>query len=206
MEDLMFKLYYSPGACSLAPHLVLEEIKMPFELVRVDLRAKTYAGGDFKKINPKGAVPALELGNGEILTEAAVILQYLGDQKPECNLIPPSHTWPRYRCQEWLNFIATELHKGFGPLWKPNTPADYKSIVLENLAQRLNVMNIQLEKTPYLMGEGYTVADAYLFTVANWSYFLKIDLGPWPALQGFLERVKARPATLAALKAEGLTK
>lgn len=202
----MFKLYYSPGACSLAPHLVLEEIKLPFELVRVDLRTKTHAGGDFNKINPKGSVPALELGNGEILTEAAVILQYLGDQKPESALIPPAHTWPRYRCQEWLNFIATELHKGFGPLWKPNTPADYKAIVLENLAQRLNAVNTQLEKTPYLMGEGYTVADAYLFTVANWSYFLKIDLGPWPALQGFLERVKARPATLAALKAEGLTK
>lgn len=200
----MFKLYYSPGACSLAPHLVLEETKLPFELVRVDLRTKTYAGGDFKKINPKGSVPVLELDNQERLTEAAVILQYLSDQKPDAGLVPKWGTWERYRLQEWLNFIATELHKGFGPLWKPDTPAEYKTIALKNLAQRFDYVNVRLETNDYLMGTGYTVADAYLFTVSNWSHFLKIDLSPWPHLQHFMERVRERPATLRALKAEGL--
>lgn len=201
----MLKLYYAPGACSLAPHLVLQETRIPFDLVRVDLRAKSYAGGDYTQINPKGTVPALQLDNSEVLTEAAVILQYIADQKPEAGLIPRCGTWERYRLQEWLNFIATELHKGFGPLWKPDTPADYKAIALKNLAQRFDYVNARLETTDYLMGN-YTVADAYLFTVSNWGHFLKMDLSPWPHLIHFLERVKQRPATLAAFTAEGLNK
>ncbi|MDO8519449.1 MAG: glutathione transferase GstA [Deltaproteobacteria bacterium] len=200
----MFKLYFSPGACSLAPHIVLREADLPFELVRVDLRAKTYPGGDYWKINPKGGVPALGLSNGEILTEDAVILQYLADQKPEMNLAPKAGTMERYRLQEWLNFIATELHKGFGPLWKPNTPEDFKPIVIANLSQRFDLVNHQLEKNDFLMGKSYTIADAYLFTVTRWHQPLKIDLSPWPALGRFMERIKARPATADAFKAEGL--
>ena len=202
----MLKLYYAPAACSLAPHILLEETKLPFELVKVDLRAKTFSGGDYYKINPKGSVPALQVNSGEILTETAIILQYVADQKPETNLIPRAGTWERYRCQEWLNFIASEIHKGFGPLWKPDTPAEYKPIALKNLTQKLNFVNAYLEKNNYLMGSSYTVADAYLFTVINWSHFLKIDLSPWPNLLSFMGRIKERPATLAALKAEGLMK
>lgn len=200
----MFKLYFSPGACSLAPHLVLREAKLPFELVRVDLRAKTYDGGDYREINPKGGVPALGMENGEVLTENAVILQFLADQKPQTKLVPSSYTLERYRCLEWINFIATELHKGFGPLWKPNTPMEFKPIVLSNLSQRFDFLNPHLEKNDFLMSTHYTIADAYLFTVTRWSQPLKIDLSPWPALGRFMARVKARPATLSALNAEGL--
>ena len=200
----MFKLYFSPGACSLAPHLVLREANIPFELVRVDLRAKTYAGGDYWKINPKGGVPALDLGNGEVLTENAVILQYLADQKPATKLIPQAGSLPRYRCQEWLNFIATELHKGFGPLWKPDTPADFKPIVLANLSQRFDLLNHHLKENNFLMASNYTIADAYLFTITRWSEPLKISLTPWPALEKFMERIKARSATMEAFQAEGL--
>lgn len=202
----MFKLYYAPGACSLAPHLVLQELKLPFKLMPVDLRAKTYSGGDFKAINPKGSVPALQLDNGEVLTEAGVILQYVADQAPDANLIPRCGTWERYRVQEWLNFISTEVHKGFGPLWNPDTPEAYKQIAIQNLSQRFDHINAQLGKADYLMGPSYTVADAYLFTVANWSRFFKLDLSPWPHVQKFLERVKQRPATIAAFAAEKLTK
>ncbi|MDO8520203.1 MAG: glutathione transferase GstA [Deltaproteobacteria bacterium] len=200
----MLKLYFSPGACSLAPHLILREIKLPFELVRVDLKTKTAAGGDYLKINPKGSVPAIHLENGEVLTENAVVLQYLADLKPEAGLIPRAGTWERYRCQEWLNYIATELHKAFGPLFKPNTPAEFKPIVLENLSQRFGFLNAHLGKNDYMMGKVYTVADAYLFAVARWSQPLKIDLTPWPAVVKFMERVKARPATTEAFQAEGL--
>lgn len=200
----MLKLYFSPGACSLAPHLILRELKIPFELVRVDLKAKTFPGGDYWKINPKGGVPALGMENGEVLTEDAVILQYLADQKPEAELVPKAGSWERYRCQEWLNYIATELHKGFGPLFKPNTPAEFKPIVLDNLSQRLNYLNGLLGKNDYMMGKNYSIADAYLFTVARWSQPLKIDLSPWPAVAKFMERIKLRPATAEAFQAEGL--
>lgn len=198
------KLYYSPGACSLAPHLVIKELKLPVEMVRVDLKAKTFVGGDYKTINPRGSVPVLQLDNGETLTEAAVILQYLADQKPEAGLLPKAGSWERVRCQEWLNFVATELHKGFGPLWRANTPEDYKPIVLQNLARQFGPVNARLEKNDYLMGKNYSVADAYLYTVVKWSYPLKVDLSEWPHLQKFMDRVRARPATQEAFTVEGL--
>lgn len=200
----MMKLYYFPGACSLAPHLALQESKLTFEAYAVDLNAKTYAGGDFKNINPKGSVPALQVDSGEVLTECAVILQYIADRAPTANLIAPAGTWERYRTQEWLNYIATELHKGFSPLWNPATPEDYKKIALKNLTARFEYVNAHLAHNDYVMGAQYSVADAYLFTVINWANFLKIDLAPWTHLQHYLARIQERPATLAALKAEGL--
>lgn len=202
----MLKLYYSPGACSLAPHVILQETGLPFEAIRVDIRAKTYAGGNYYDINPKGGVPALGLDNGEVLTEDAVILQYIADQKPQTNLIPKTGLWERYRCQEWLNYIATELHKGFSPLWQPTTPDDYRQIARKNLELKFNYVNTQLGKQDYLMGNQLSVADAYLFTVINWTNFHKMDLTPWPHLKGFMERMAKRPSTVAALKAEGLLK
>lgn len=202
----MLKLYFSPAACSLAPHIVLHECQIPFEPLRVNLKEKTYSGGDYRQVNSKGSVPAIQLENGQVLTEAAVIMQYVADLNPQAGMLPPVGSWERYRCLEWLNFIATELHKGFGPLWKPDTPADYKPVVLTNLTQRLDLVNAHLAHNDFLMGQTFTAADAYLFTVANWSHYLKIDLNPWPNVQKFMERVKARPATMAAMKTEGLNK
>ncbi len=198
------KLYFGPASCSLAPHIVLHELNLPFEAERVDMRQKTVSTGDFNQINPKGYVPVLMLDNKEILTEAAVILQYLADQKPEARLIPASGTMERYRAQEWLNYIATEVHKGFSPLWKKDNADSVKEAALESLKKKLDFLSQQLQKTPYLLGSNFSVADAYLFTVLNWTNYLKIDLAPWPALQKFLATVSVRPSVQATLKAEGL--
>jgi len=200
------KLYYSPGACSLAPHLVLFELGIPHESYAVNLKTKQFSGGDYLSVNPKGAVPALEIKNGELLTENAVILQYLADQKPEANFIPKAGTWERYRQLELLNYVATEMHKGFSPLWAPTTPDAYKAIVRTNLEKRFHYLSEKLTKHPYLAGDSMTVADAYLFTVLGWTRPLQIDLSPWPALQGYLEKIRVRPGTQNALKAEGLLK
>src|SRR5689334_24609312 len=163
------KLYYSPGACSYAPHIALYEAGLPFEAVKVDLRTHTLADGtDYHAINPKGYVPVLELDDGTRLTEAAVILQYIADRNPG-TLAPAFGSIERYRLMEWLNFIATELHKGFGPLWKPNTPAEYKTIVVEALGKRFDIVAPVLAAQPYLTGERFTIADAYLFTILNWA-------------------------------------
>ena len=201
------KLYFSPGACSLSPHIVLLEAGLPFELQRVDIRSKQLkGGGDFTEINDKGMVPTLQLDDGAVLTEGPAIVQFLADQKPETGLVPKPGTMERYRLMEWLNFISTELHKGFTPLFNPATPEDYKPIVKEALATRFGLVQKRLEGKTWAMGDTFTVADAYLFTILSWTKFVGIDLSPWPGLVAFLERVAARPAVFAALEAEGLVK
>lgn len=201
------KLYFAPGACSLSPHIALREAGFAVDLEKVDLKAKTTAGGeDFKAVNPKGYVPALKLDDGTVLTEAATIVQYVADRKPETKLAPAAGTPDRYRLQEWLNFIATEIHKGTSPLFNPATPDAYKQMVLAKLGERYDYLSKQLEKRPFVMGQAFTVADGYLFTILNWTKFLSIDLGKWPVLKAFYDRVAARPAVQAALKAEGLLK
>lgn len=201
------KLYYSPGACSLAPHIVLREAGFNFDLDRVAFPAKTTQDGqDFVAINQKGAVPTLWLDDGEVITEAAVILQYLADKTPAKGLIPPPGTKERYRVQEWLNYIATELHKGFGPLWKPDTPKEYKAIVKTNLAKQFDYLDKKFAGKTYLAGDSFTVADAYLFTILNWASFHQIDLKPYRNISAFMARVAARPRVQEALQAEGLAK
>ena len=200
------KLYYSPGACSLAPHIALVESGLPFTSVKVDLRTHKLADGtDYYAINPKGYVPLLELPDGERLSEVAVILQYVADRKPG-TLAPAFGTMARYRVMEWLNFVATEVHKQFAPLWYPTTPEATKEAQRAKLASRFDLIAKTLAAQPYLTGETFTVADAYLFTVVNWAGTLKIDLAPWPALQAFQARVAARPKVRETMKAEGLIK
>ena len=197
------KLYYSPGACSLAPHIALHEFGVPFTAVKVDLHTHKLADGtDYYTVNPKGYVPLLELPDGERLSEAAVILQYIADRKPGA-LAPAFGTMERYRLMEWLNFIATEVHKQFAPLWYPTTPEATKEAQRTKLAARFDVVSKTLATQPYLTGEAFTIADAYLFTVVNWAGTLKVDLSRWPALQQFQARVAARPKVQQAMKAEG---
>jgi glutathione S-transferase len=196
------KLYYSPGACSFAPHIALREVGLPFETVKVDLRKHTLPdGSDYYKISPKGYVPLLELDDGQRLSEVALILQYIADRKPD-TLAPAFGTMERYRAMEWLNFIATELHKQFGPLWHPETPDATKETQRATLAKRFAHINDKLSKQPYLMGQNFTIADAYLYTMLNWTGHLKVDMTPWPALRQYQERVAARPAVQEAQKAE----
>jgi glutathione S-transferase len=196
------KLYMSPGACSLAPHIVAREANLPIELVRVDLRAKrTASGGDYRAINPKGSVPALGLDDGTLLTEAGVLLQYLADQRPGARLIPSAGTMDRYRLQEWLSYISSDVHKVFSPLFSPATPDAVKASTKETLGVRFTYLSQRLDGQSYLMGD-YTVADAYLFTVLRWTSLMGIDLTPWPLLKGYIERVAERPAVKAALAAE----
>jgi glutathione S-transferase len=199
------KLYYAPGACSLSPHIVSREAGIPLELQKVNTKDKSMdGGGDFRGVNAKGYVPALDLGNGQVLTEGPAIVQYLADQKPESGLAPKAGTLERYRLQEWLNFITSEIHKSFSPLFKPNTPEEYKTIAKENLATRFAWLDKQLAGRDYLMGGTFTVADAYLFTVVNWTHPMKIDLAPYPNLAAFQKRVAARPKVREAMQAEGL--
>lgn len=201
------KLYYSPGACSLSPHIVAREAGIDFTLERVDLSKKTTQGGvDFNTINPKGYVPTLQLDGGDVLTEGPAIVQYLADQRPESGLAPTAGTLARYRVQEWLNFISTELHKQFGPLFNPKTPAETKDMTRERIGTRFDYVAQQLEGKQFLMGADFSVADAYLFTVLSWCDYVKIDLTRWPILGEFRQRVGSRPAVQAALKAEGLLK
>lgn len=199
------KLYYAPGACSLAAHIALQEAGFSYQLERVDLRSHTVRDVDFYAINPKGYVPVLELDDGERLTEAGVILQYIADRNPG-TLAPAFGSMARYRLMEWLNFIATEIHKGLGPLWKPTTPDAYKSIVLDNAAARFDYVVQSLGDKPYLTGDAFTIADAYLFTIVNWHNFLKFGIDRWPALQRFQARVAARPRVREVLEAEHLLK
>ena len=200
------KLYYSPGACSLSPHIVLREAGLPFEAVLASTKThKLQDGTDYYSINPKGYVPLLELDDGERLTEAAVILQYIADRKPG-TLAPAFGSIERYRLMEWLNFIATEVHKQFAPLFYPTTPDATKEAQKAKLAARFDHVSKTLAKQPYLTGNNFTIADAYLFTVVNWSGNLGIDLGRWPALQQFQARVAARPGVQKAMKEEGLIK
>lgn len=201
------KLYYAPGACSLAPHIALREAGLPFTLEKVDLGKKTTeTGADFTRINPKGYVPAVALDDGRILTEASAILQYIADRAPGAGLMPAPGTDERYRILEWLGFISTELHKGFGPLWNPATPEAYKTIVRETLAKRFAHLDAALAGRQYLGGERFSIVDAYTFTVVSWANVLNVDLTSYPNLRAYLARIAARPHVQAALKAEGLVK
>ena len=196
------KLYFSPGACSLHPHIALREAGIPFDLVRVDLRAhKTHDGKDFFAVNPKGYVPALELDDGSILTEGAVIDQYVADRKPEAKLAPPAGTMERYRLQEWLNFIASEVHKSFGPLFG-GAADELKQQARDRIGKRFDLIAKELTAHPYLLGDTFSVADGYLYNMLRWTTFTGIDLAKWPALRAFFARVEARPAVQAALAAE----
>ena len=199
------KLYYSPGACSLAPHIVLREGGFSFSLEKVSLAdKKTADGGNYRDINPKGYVPALQLDTGEVLTEVAAIVQYLADKAPEKELAPEPRTMAHYRLVEWLGFISTELHKTFSPLFKPATPEATRQAAFDTLALRIDLVNKELQSHPYLNGNQFSVADAYLFTVLRWARLVKFDLARWPAVQDFLQRVSARPAVRDAMLAEGL--
>lgn len=201
------KLYFSPGACSLSPHIVLHEAGLRFDLEKVVLSTKlTESGADYRKINPKGYVPALQLDNGEVLTEGPAIVQYLADLVPQMQLAPAAGTLERYRLVEWLNFISTEVHKGFSPLFRPTTPEQTKQAALTTLATRFDYLAGHLEDREFLVGRRFTVADAYLFTVLNWTGYVKVELDRWPALQAYKERMAARPAVRAAMHEEGLLK
>ncbi len=201
------KLYYSPGACSLSPHIVAREAGIELELIKADTKTKKMEdGGDYWQVNAKGYVPALRLDNGQLLTEGPAIVQYLADQKPASGLVPAAGSFERYRVQEWLNFITSEIHKNFSPLFNPAASADWKEGAKANLAKRFGYIADHLEGKQYLMGDQFTVADAYLFTVANWGQFVGVDIGQWPAVKAFHARVAARPKVQEALKAEGLLK
>jgi len=201
------KLYYSPGACSMAPHIVAREAGHAFDLVKVNIpEKKTASGGDYWSINPKGYVPALQLDDGAVLTEVGVICQYLADQKPESGLVPRFGTLERYREMEWLNFAATEVHKQIGALFNPQLTPDMKQVQLGVIERRLNALEKMLEGKAYAMGERFSAADAYLFTVLNWAPMHKIDLGKWPNIKAYVARVGARPKVQETLKAEGLHK
>lgn len=199
------KLYFSPGACSLSPHIVLREAGLAFEPVQADIKKHQLKdGSDYYGVNPLGYVPMLELDDSTRLREGPAILQYIADQVPTKNLAPANGTLPRYRLQEWLTFIGTEIHKGFSPLFNPGMPEEGKKINRDKLATRFQWLDGQLADKPYLMGDHFSVADAYLFTVTRWAKPMNIDLAPYPNLLAFQERVAARPAVQEALKAEGL--
>ncbi len=197
------KLYFSPGACALHPHIALREAGLAFELVRVDLRAHKLAGGDdYYGINPKGYVPLLELDDGTLLSEGAVIDQYIADQSPDARLIPRAGTIERYRAQEWLNFIATEIHKQFSPLFYPTTSDDVKAQQRQRIGGRFDLIEKTLARQPYLLGDTFSVADAYLFNMLRWTEHTGIDRATWPSLALYYDRVSQRPAVQAALTAE----
>ena len=199
------RLYFAPGTCSLAPHIVAREAGVAVDLVKVDLATKlTGRGDDYRKINPKGAVPALVIEDGTVLTEAAVVIQYLADRAPGAGLIPAAGTLDRYVAQQWLNYVATELHKGFGPLWHKETPAEMRRSVKEQLAAKFSFLDQELSRRPYLAGDSFGVADAYAFTILGWAKFMAIDLARWPNLAAYVPRISERPKVRETLVAEGL--
>ena len=201
------KLYYSPGACSLCPHIVLKESGLAFEAIAAPTKTHRLADGtDFYTINPLGYVPFLVLDDGRTLHEVAVIVQYLADQAPARQLAPANSSFERYKLQEWLNFIATELHKGFSPLFTPGMPDEAKAMAKTRLNARLQWIDGELAGKNHLMGDGFTVADAYLFTVVGWGKHVGVDTANLANLSAFMARVGARPAVLEALRAEGLLK
>ena len=201
------KLYYSPGACSLSPHIALREAGLDFELERVDFATKTTTQGhDYNAVNPHGLVPALLLDDGELLTEGPAIVQYVADRAPERRLAPAPGSFARVRLQETLNFISTELHKGFSPLFSKECPDAWKAVVKAKLAERFAVVDRRLGLHPYVTGDDFTVADGYLFVVLSWTRYVGIDLAPWSNIVAFMTRVGERPAVIAALTAEGLRK
>jgi len=199
-------LYYSPGACSLAPHIAMREAGIPVELKKVDLKAKQVEGGDYKQVNGKGYVPAITMEDGSVLTECPVILQYLADQKPDSGLAPKAGSMDRYKLQEMLNFITSELHKGMGTFFNPALTEEWRKAASDRLALRLDWLAKQLDGRQYVMGDKFTVADAYLFTILNWAGPSKFDLGKWPTITDYHKRVGSRPKVQEALTAEGLVK
>jgi glutathione S-transferase len=201
------KLYYSPGACSLSPHIVLLEAGLPYTLVKTDLKSKkTEGGADYLSINAKGAVPALELDDGRVLTEGPAVVQYLADQKPESGLAPRAGTFERYQLMEILNYLTSEVHKGFSPLFNPASSAELKESSVAALSKKFDWLTGFLGSKTFLLGNTFTVADAYLFTLLNWTRIVKIDLSKWPALAAYQARIAQRPKVHAALKEEGLVK
>lgn len=202
-EETVMKLYFSKGACSLAPHIALREANLKFDLESVDLATKkTASGKDFLSINSKGYVPALVREHGTVLTEAQAILQYIADRAKDTTLIPPCGSEERYDVLVWLNFVATEIHKGFGPLFSPDTPSAYRGVVIDNLKKQFAMIDNHLAANTYLHGDNFTVADAYLFTTARWSSYVQLDLTPYKNLTAYLLRIEQRPAVQEALAAE----
>lgn len=208
------KLFYSPGACSLAPHIVMAELNMAYEVESVDLRKKiTATGADFKMINPKGSVPALRLESGDIMTESGVLIQYLADQKPEAGLFAKFGSMERFRTQEMINFISTDLHKNFTPLWitsliakSTETQNDITTFYKAVLTQKLAFVSEKLGSNDYIMGKDFSIADAYLFTVMSWAKMKEIDLNQFSNLNNYMARMSARPAVQKAMREEGLIK
>jgi glutathione S-transferase len=199
------KLYYTPGACSLSPHIALREAGLPFTLQKVDLAKKTVeTGEDYNRVNAKGSVPTLVLDNGEKLTEGPAIVQYIADQKPAAGIAPAAGTMERYRLQEWLNYITSELHKPMGSMFNPAQTAEWKEAVKAGLSKQLDWLVKQLDGKAHLMGDKFTVADGYLFTILGWAKFVNFDLSKWPSLQQYMARIGSRPKVVEALKAEGL--
>ncbi len=201
------RLYFSPGACSLAPHIVLRELGGHFDLDLVDLKAKkTAEDKDFTAINPKGYVPVLQLDDHQILTEGPAIMQYLADRAPEKGLVPPAGTMARYRLVEAMNFISSEIHKTFTPLFKDGTPEETRQAYREILSKRVAIVAAQLETSSHIVGDHFTIADAYLFTTLSWARYVDFDLEPWPAVVAYLARIAQRPSVHEAMAAEGLVK
>lgn len=201
------KLYYSPGACSLSPHIALRAAGLPFDMIKVDLAThKTADGGDYAAVNPKGYVPALQLDDGSVLTEGVAIVQYIADHAPAAKLTPVANTMERYRFAEWMNFLTSEIHKGFSPLFNSKLSEETKGIMRDNLARRFDYLSTKLRDKPYLMGDTFTVADGYLFTLLGWCQMTKIDLSKWPVLTAYVERIAKLSAVREAMKAEGLIK
>lgn len=199
------KLFFSPGTCALSPHIVLEELGLPYEAIKVDLGQKVTAeGADYRLINPKGYVPALQAGD-EVLTEGPAIVQYLADRAPERGLAPAPGTLERYRLVEWLNFVSTEIHKQFSTLFNRDAPETFKEVIKQKLQGRFAYLNDHFARKDFLMGTSFSVADAYLYTVLRWTKRFNMSLDAVPALAAYVERIAARPAVKAALAAEGLT-
>ncbi len=199
------KLYYAPGACSVSPHIALCEAGLAHEIEKVDLKArKTESGADFLAINPKGYIPALKLDNGEVLVEGVAIVQYIADRKPDSGLAPRAGTMERYRLQEWLTFISSELHKAFSPLFNAAMPEEGKKIFRDRLMTRFAYVDKQLAGRDYLMGSAFNVADGYLYNMCRWAKRVELDLSGCPNVNAFVARVEARPKVIEALRAEGL--
>jgi glutathione S-transferase len=201
------KLYYSPGACSLAAHIVASEAGVPVDLVKVDLGSHKLADGtDYYSVNPRGYVPAIKLDDGSVMTEASVLTQFIADQKPDSNVIPKMGTKERYKAMQWLAFIATELHKQFSPLFDKSTPEATQNALKAKIVKRLGELNEHLKSNDFILGKTFSAADAYGFAIINWTNFVNIDLKPFPAIQAWFARVAQRPKVHAALVAEGLAK
>jgi glutathione S-transferase len=204
---MVMKLYYSSGACSLSPHIVLLEAGLPYTLEKVDLATKkTATGVDYLTINSKGAVPALQLDDGKVLTEGPAVVQYLADKQPESGLAPRAGSFERYQLMEMLNYITSELHKGFGPLFNKEASAEWKGAAKIALGKKFDWLSAYLQGKTFLLGNAFTVADAYLFTILNWPAHLGIDLNKWPVLADYHSRIAQRPKVQQAMREEGLLK